>query len=89
MSTGRVHNPDIPEQFRKYFWDVAFNDLSLEKYPGYIAERIMNLGDREAINWLMAVLDRDFILTLVRNSRNLTPKTRNYWQLMLEERTDT
>ncbi len=88
MLSQTGHSKSLPEELRKYFWDVAFNDISLEKYPGFIAERIMNLGNREAITWLLAVLDRDFINTLVRKSRNLTPKTRNYWQLMLEERPD-
>lgn len=74
---------DIPEEFQKYFWDVAFKDLSLEKYPRFIAERILNYGDLECIKWLQTVLDKDFIRSVIRNSRNLNPKTKNYWQLML------
>ena len=35
---------DIPEEFRKYFWDVDYDDLSLKKYPKFIAERILNFG---------------------------------------------
>ena len=74
---------DIPEEFQKYFWDVAFDDLSLEKYPKFIAERIMNYGDLDDIRWLLKVLDRDFIRSVIKNSRNLNSKTQNYWQLML------
>lgn len=73
----------IPEEFQKYFWDVAYDDLSLEKYPKFIAERILNYGDLAAIKWLQAVFDRDFIRSVILNSRNLNPKTQNYWQLML------
>jgi len=73
----------IPEEFQKYFWDVAFDDLSLEKYPKFIAERIMNYGDLNDIRWLLKVLDRDFIRSVIKNSRNLNSKTHNYWQLML------
>lgn len=76
---------DIPEEFRKYFWDVAYDDLSLEKYPKFIAERILNFGDLDAIKWLQAVLDREFIRSVIINSRNLNPKTKNYWNLMLDE----
>lgn len=74
---------DIPEEFRKYFWDVAFDDLSLEKYPRFIAERILNYGDLKGIKWLLAVIDKDFIRSVIMSSRNLNPKTKNYWQLML------
>ena len=43
MLTVPGHNPDMPEEFRKYFWDVDYDDLSLEKYPKFIAERIPEL----------------------------------------------
>ena len=79
------HNSDIPETLRKYFWDVAYEDLSLEKYPKFIAERILNYGDLDAVKWLQSVLDRDFIRSVIINSRNLNPKTKNYWKLMLGE----
>ncbi len=82
MKPRSGHNHEIPEQFRKYFWDVDPSALSLEKSSGFIAERIMNFGDQEAIKWLLTVLDTEFIKSLVADSRNLTPKTRNYWQVM-------
>jgi len=85
MLTVPGHNPDMPEEFRKYFWDVDYDDLSLEKYPKFIAERILNYGDLDAIKWLQAVLDREFIRSVILNSRNLNPKTKNYWKLMLGE----
>ena len=85
MLTVPGHNPDMPEAFRKYFWDVDYEDLSLEKYPKFIVERILNYGDLDAIKWLQSVLDREFIRSVILNSRNLNPKTKNYWILMLGE----
>ena len=73
------------KNLRKYFWDVAYEDLSLEKYPKFIAERILNFGDLDAVKWLQSVLDREFIRSVILNSRNLNPKTKNYWILMLGE----
>jgi hypothetical protein len=73
----------IPVEFRKYFWDVDFSDLTMEKYPGFIAERILNYGDLDGIKWLLSQTDRDFIKTLIKNSRNLNAKTKNYWQIVL------
>jgi hypothetical protein len=85
MLSQTGHNKSLPEEFRKYFWDVAYEDLSLEKYPKFIAERILNFGDIDAVKWLQSVLDRDFIRSVIINSRNLNPKTKNYWELMLGE----
>jgi hypothetical protein len=78
----------LPKEFQRYFWDVAFDELTLEKYPRFIAERILNYGDLSGIKWLLSRTDRKFIRTLVDNSRNLNPKTRNYWQIMLAEDPD-
>ncbi len=82
------HNKRLPEEFRKYFWDVDYDDLSLEKYPKFIAERIMNYGDLDAVKWLQSVLEREFIRSVVLSSRNLNPKARNYWELVLNIRGD-
>ena len=82
------HNKGLPEEFRKYFWDVDYDDLSLEKYPKFIAERIMNYGDLDSVKWLQSVLDREFIRSVVLNSRNLNPKARNYWELVLNIKGD-
>ncbi|MFZ2339455.1 MAG: hypothetical protein WAW07_06985 [Bacteroidales bacterium] len=75
----------LPGEFKRYFWDVVFDDLTIEKYPRFIAERLLNYGDLNAIKWLLSWTDRKFILTLVDNSRNLNPKSRNYWKIMLTE----
>lgn len=83
MLSESGHKNNLPEEFRKYFWDVDYDELSLEKYPKFIAERIMNYGDIDSVKWLQSVLDREFIRSVVINSRNLNPKSKNYWELVL------
>jgi len=73
----------LPGELQRYFWDVNFADLTMEKYPRFIAERILNYGDLDGIKWLLSQTDRNFIKTLVENSRNLNAKTKNYWQIVL------
>jgi len=63
----------------------VFDDLTLEKYPGFIAERLLNYGDLNGIKWLLSWTDTKFIKKLVDNNRNLNPKTRNYWKIILTE----
>jgi len=73
----------LPEEFQKYFWDVTFDELTIEKYPRFIAERILNYSDLNGIIWLLSWTDKHFIRTIVDNSRNINAKTKNYWQIML------
>lgn len=76
-------NNNLPEDLNKYFWDVSFDKLSFEKYPRFIAERIMNYGDLKAIKWLLSVSGTELIRAVVKTSRNLNPKTKNFWQIKL------
>jgi len=84
MSLKVNTNSSLPIEFQKYFWDVNFDELTFKKYPGFISERILNFGDLDGVKWLLSMTDLSFIKTLVKNSRNLNPKTKNYWQLILE-----
>jgi hypothetical protein len=73
----------IPEHFRKYFWDCEFDDLTMDQYAFFITERILNFGNMESVKWLLRQIDEEFLKTVVRKSRNLDKKTRNYWNFML------
>jgi hypothetical protein len=75
----------LPAEFKKYFWDVAFDELTFAKYQRFIAERLLNYGDQHAVKWLLSCTNRLFIRSLLETSRNLNDKTRNFWQIMLEE----
>ncbi len=83
MSTPKSYKTPLPEEFKKYFWDVAFDELTLEKHPEFIAERILNYGDLNGIKWLLKSMNRQFIKKLIENNRKLNAKTKNYWQIML------
>ncbi len=74
---------NLPTSFRKYFWDVVFADLSFEKNPRFIAERILNYGNEQDIKWLLSNTDTAVLKSIINKSRNLNAKTRNYWQIML------
>jgi hypothetical protein len=89
MFQVQKHNPKLPDEFRKYFWDVAFDKLTFDKYPRFIAERLLNYRNLDDIKWLLARTDRQFLNSLVKTSRNLNDKTKNYWQIMLKYPTES
>jgi hypothetical protein len=85
MQSGKGNSDILPNEFRKYFWDVAFDELSFKKYPRFISERILNYGDLDSIKWLLSATGKQFIRSIVESSRNLNAKTRNYWQILLAD----
>ena len=76
----------LPETLKKYFWDCDFRDISMEKYPFFITERILNFGDMASLKWLINGIDRDFLKEVVKTSRNLDRKTKNFWEMMLYDK---
>jgi len=83
MKSSTALNTLLPEKFRKYFWDVSFDELEFKKHRRFIAERLLNYGDKDEIEWLLSHTNRQFIKTLLEKSRNLNAKTRNYWHIVL------
>lgn len=75
----------LPGQFKKYFWDCDFENLNLKQYSFFIIERVLNYGNIESIRWLLLNVDEEALLEVVRKSRNIDKKTRNYWKIMLDE----
>jgi hypothetical protein len=83
MLSEKKHKVILPENFKRYFWDVAFEELSWEKNQRFIVERLLNYGSVKEIKWLIASAGKKYIKSVVKNSRNLNVKTKNYWNVML------
>jgi hypothetical protein len=74
----------LPGELRRFFWDVAFEKLTIEKHSRFLVERILNYGDMNAIKWLLTWAKQDFIKTIVDKSRNLNAKSKNFWKIKLD-----
>lgn len=73
----------LPQFLKKYFWDVDFNKLDKEIYASFIIERILEEGDEKAARWMRDNFDLEQIKNVLYNSKNLSLKSANYWQLIL------
>jgi len=71
----------LPKEFKRYFWDVDFNKLSLKKHLRFILERVMNFGDLRALRWLLRFPKKQ-IMAVVNDSREIDAKTRNFWRVV-------
>jgi hypothetical protein len=72
----------LPQEFKKYFWDVDFSKVANKPFDKYHLERIMNYGNLSALKWLLTVVPRKMIKTVVEQGRELDKKTRNFWSVV-------
>ena len=72
---------NIPKTFSKYFWDTRIENLAIDKNHAYIIERLLELGDIKELDWVTTNYARDQILTTIKNSRRISPKTGNFFSL--------
>lgn len=70
----------LPVELKKYFWDCDFKELTIEKYPKFIIERILNYGKEKEIKWLRENIEEDYFKNVALTSRRLDRKTANYWK---------
>ncbi len=69
----------IPERLQYLFWDTSLNKIHIRQNARYIIERVLELGDMYALEWLQRVYTTQTIIDVIFLSRNLTEKTRNFW----------
>lgn len=76
-------NGKVPSKFFGLFWDVDAARLDIQKDDTFILERLLEMGDDEAIAWVRKTYPEQAIVETVRNSRRLSRKTARFWQIML------
>jgi hypothetical protein len=65
------------------FWDTDPSRLDLQQNKEYIIERVLELGDENAVSWLVSCYHRNDIKKVLAASRRISRKSANYWSLVL------
>ncbi len=73
----------LPKKFFKFFWDINAAKLDTARYPEYVIERLLNLGDLKAVKWLWETFNREKIIEVIKTSRQINPKTANFFTKFL------
>jgi hypothetical protein len=68
---------------RPFFWDTEIEKIDIEKNRDYVIERILEVGDSAAVKWLFATYPQADIKRILVQSRTLSKKSRNFWDLIL------
>lgn len=71
----------IPQQLKYLFWDTSLDKIHLKKNSQYIIERVLELGDFYALDWLQRVYPTQKIINVLAISRNISEKSDNFWKV--------
>lgn len=70
----------LPTFLKSVFWDVSSKEIDLEKDKNYVIARIAEKGKLKDVQWMKKTYGVPAIRRVVKNSRNVSLKTKNFWQ---------
>lgn len=74
---------NLPGFLEKYFWEVEFEQINPEKRKVYIIKRILEYGDKRAVDWMRRNFKKSEIKYALCNFRGYTQKSANFWAFIL------
>lgn len=74
----------IDKNLYPFFWDIDPTHLDIRKYKDYIIERLLELGDEKAVQWLFMNYSEREIRKVLLKSRSISVKSRRFWKLFLD-----
>ena len=81
--SSRQKRRRLPRYLQQFFWDVIPTQIDLGEHPEYVIARLLEHGDLVAIRWLLRTYTRKEIAEVVKQSRQLSRKSANFWRLHL------
>lgn len=72
----------IPSTLAPLFWDIRLDQFDPLAYPDYTIFRILEFGDRDAVNWLRQNFDESEIRRVLCTERRLSRRSANFWALL-------
>jgi len=78
----------LPFFIKRFFWDVDFKALTGDEHRQFIIARILEYGDKRAMDWMKNNFKTDEIKSVAYSSRELSLKSIVFWQLILNLKKD-
>lgn len=73
----------LPKFLKKYFWDVDFEKINLDRRRIYVLRRLLEYGDEKALAWTRKNFSESDIKNILYNYRGLSLKSANFWAVMV------
>lgn len=74
----------LPDNFKKYFWDVDTKSLDPAKKPLFVIQRLLDKGDVKSVGWVLCNFDKETMKKAFRTLRDFSPKAGYFWKLFLD-----
>lgn len=77
-------NNTIPDHVRPFLWSFDLSKIDLKKDKKRVITNVLNLGSKEATDWLFSVYDKDDIVETIKNpfSGEWNKKSLYFWSLI-------
>ena len=78
----------VPFELKKFFLDVEFEKIDLQKDRNFILERLLNYGTFETFSWIFSTFTNDEVVNLL-NTKGLHSLSKNsfcFWKKLAEEK---
>lgn len=69
----------LPDELRRYFWDVDASTLNPAEHPKYVINRMLNIGNVAAVRWVRQHFPEHLITKTLKTIRDFSPKTATFW----------
>ncbi len=71
------------EALKPFFWETDLERIDIRRHKTFIIERLLEFGDKPAVQWLFTTYSLSEIKGTLKKSRNISSKSRNYWDIVL------
>ena len=68
---------------QELFWDTNPDKIDTTKNAQYIIERVADFGHDDEVRWVFNFYEKPFIQKIITKSRDLRPRTKTLWTLLL------
>lgn len=74
----------LPPNLHQFFWDTNVSQLNPNSHKKYIAERLLTLGNTDSWQWLGQNYERQELVDILKNSRQLSKKDSAFYSLIFK-----
>jgi transcriptional regulator with XRE-family HTH domain len=83
-SVPRVGTAELVSRLGRLFWDSKLTVEKAHQHPGWVVERVLEVGNLEDVELLREAMGREAFLKAVASvAERLSAKTRSFWQQIL------
>ncbi len=72
---------EIPKCFAYLFWDADVSKIHLQHNARYIIEKVLELGDLDALWWIQDLYPTRKIIETCEVSRKISEQSKNFWRI--------